>query len=46
MDKSKGRECTFEGETYSDGSQVCVAQNCMLCVNGKWEYKIKEEGCA
>jgi hypothetical protein len=45
MEKSETKSCTFEGEVYPEGAELCVA-NCMVCVNGEWEYKIEEEGCA
>lgn len=45
MNKSEAKSCTFEGEVYLEGTELCVA-NCMVCVNGEWEYKSEEEGCA
>jgi hypothetical protein len=48
MDDLESKSCTFEGRTYSHGSEVCVADKCMRCDAGEWEYSestMYEGGC-
>ena len=30
------RDCMFEGDKYSHGSEVCTATKCLRCEDGTW----------
>lgn len=40
MEKSERKSCTFEGEEYSHGSEVCKDGKCMICNDGQWEPSV------
>lgn len=43
MDQPKG--CEFKNKTYAHGEQVCIADKCMICTDGAWQYSfISESG--
>ncbi len=31
------QRCQYEGMTYSDGTGLCVAGQCMICQDGDWK---------
>jgi hypothetical protein len=30
------KSCTYEGKVYPSGAELCVADRCMVCRDGKW----------
>ncbi len=38
-------KCTLEEKTYDEGETVCAGSTCMVCITGKWQYEIVEQGC-
>ena len=41
MDKN---DCVYKGESYPDGRELCLADQCLRCNDGKWEESEFEVG--
>jgi hypothetical protein len=40
MEGMSGKEgCTYKGQSYAHGSELCVLRRWMICVDGKWQDK-------
>ena len=47
MQTAQKEKCTFEGQTYEHGSELCDDEECLVCLNGKWVNmdNLESAGC-
>jgi hypothetical protein len=39
MESSGKNSCLYQGRAYSDGSEVCSEQYCIVCRSGDWKER-------
>jgi len=40
MESMTGKEsCSYDGQIYTHGSELCILRRWMICLDGKWRDK-------
>jgi hypothetical protein len=39
------KQCSFEDQTFTHGTELCLGDICMTCEDGEWDEEARNTGC-